>query len=843
MAGDSLRSALHSLAASVRLSVSAEDHPLATELAAEMAVRWRNGERPLVEEFLERHPELYREPEAALRLIYEEFCLRQEHAEELAPESLLARFPQWRPQLEVLIDCHKLLDAELTPPRMPQVGDVIGEFRLVSELGRGAVGCVFLATQPELADRPMVLKVSPGDAQEHLSLARLQHTNIVPLYWAFVDPERHLRVLCMPYFGGATLMHVLDRLHARPPDQRSGKDLIEALDMRQSALPSPAPSQGPLRAALRRLSYVQAICAIGAALADALEHAHARGLVHLDLKPSNVLLAADAEPMLLDFHLARAPLRSNEPPPDWLGGTPDYLSPEQRIALESVRKLRPLPADVDGRSDIFSLGLVLCEALNGEVPIEGVALLRPGGPISSGLAAIIGKCLQPDPRDRYPSAGDLARDLRRHLSDQPLLGASEGRSERLQKWRRRNPAALGMMGLKLAAAVLLVALAAGGWLWAEQCGRDAEAALAEARDHLQRGDTVAASAAIGRGRELARLLPWRHDLPRDFDRQQYLVQRAQVVRDLHTLADRLRFLVDTESLAPSQVESLEASCRAVWQARERLLRDPAAAPEPQVSDDLLDVALLGIDLHYRRAAPHDGAAARRDALTMLDEVEAEFGPSPVLERERQTHAAALGRTADAAAAEARLARQPPRSAWEHYAVGRALLSSGHLKEAALEMEAAVALQPQGFWGHFYQGSCAFRLGQARDAIEAFHVCIALAPDKAEVYCNRGVAYAALGQLKRARQDYDRALALQPTFAAAALNRGLLRYRQHEYDAAADDLQRALTNGADPVTAYYNLALVHWARKDRAATRASVEQVLQRQPDHAEARKLLAELKR
>src|SRR5262249_29706525 len=113
----------------------------------------------------------------------------------------------------------------------------------------------------------------------------------------------------------------------------------------------------PARRTLSESSYVHAVCRIGVCLADALQYAHERGLVHLDLKPSNVLLAADGQPMLLDFHLARGPIHPDERWPQWLGGTPGYASPEQQAALRAVEQGRKVPLPVDGRSDVYSLGV------------------------------------------------------------------------------------------------------------------------------------------------------------------------------------------------------------------------------------------------------------------------------------------------------------------------------------------------------------------------------------------------------------------------------------------------------------------------------------------------------
>src|SRR5437868_7666583 len=182
---------------------------LASELIGEMVRRWRQGERPLPEEFLARHPGLREHPEAAADLIYEELCLRQEFGVGVPAEQVLHRFPQWRPQLEVLFDCQRLLDPRRAAPQFPAAGETLGDFLLLAELGRGALGRVFLASQLSLGDRPVVLKLTPAEAREHLSLARLQHTHIVPLFSVEDDRARGLRALCMPYFGGATLAHIL----------------------------------------------------------------------------------------------------------------------------------------------------------------------------------------------------------------------------------------------------------------------------------------------------------------------------------------------------------------------------------------------------------------------------------------------------------------------------------------------------------------------------------------------------------------------------------------------------------------------------------------------------------
>jgi serine/threonine protein kinase len=708
----------------VTISPPLDDLALVNRLSREMAERWQRGEQPGAEEFLDRCPELWHHPRAALRLLYEEICLRQEHGQADAARHLRDRFPQWRSELAMLLDCHHLL----VPPgmRRPSLtpGQTVGDFELLAELGQGGHGSVFLARQRSLADRPIVVKFTPCAGREHITLARLQHTHIVPLYAVNEDPDQDLRMLCMPYLGGAALAHLLEQLRARPPAQRSGQDVLEALDRVQARLPLAVPVHGTVRRWLAGVGYETAICWMGACLAEALQYAHDRGLVHLDLSAANVLVAADGQPMLLDFHLARAPLHPGAPGPDWLGGTPGYMPPEQAQALDALRNGQPIPAALDARADIFALGVVISEALGGPLPGAGrppVPLHRLHPHVSVGLSDVLARCQAPAPERRYRSAGDLADDLRRHLAGRPLRGvANRSLRERWRKWYRRHPYALTVLG------ALLAIVAAG---------------LVSVR-HVQRQQEDA-RAALARDQELV------------------AVQHKQIADQLHTVVQQLRFLAVADALPSTEVQSIEAACRELWDARQRIAAPSmagASAPwEMDLHTDLVDLAMIWSELRVRRADAHTTQAVHQEALRTLAEAEELCGPSSALQWERRRREEAL-----------RLGKQlpteepAPRTAWEHLWLGRSLFWSGELARARTALTQAIDLDPQNFWAHYYQGAVAYRQGCPHDAANAFTVCIALAPRTAVCYVNRARAYTALGATARAERDYRRAVELDPS---------------------------------------------------------------------------------
>jgi tetratricopeptide (TPR) repeat protein len=738
-------------------SLTAEAHPLTDAepsvvdaLVADMVAAWRAGDRPLAEHLLDRRPELRDRPEAALELIAEELVLRSEFGEPTTHEELAKRFPRWKNQVEVLLDCQQTLGPQLVPPRFPKPGERLGEFHLISELGKGAHARVYLAAQESLGERAVVLKLGPWAGGEHLSLARLQHTHIVPLYSAHEFPDRGLRGLCLPYFGGATLA---DLFPEGGPAPLTGQALLDAVREAGPVKPGPGPVDGFLTTA----APAEVVCWVGACLADALQYAHHRGLLHLDLKPSNVLIAADGTPMLLDFHLAHAPLSAGDPPPSWAGGTAGYMAPEQAAAMNAVTDGKPVPMDVDSRADVFALGVLLAELW---------------GKISAGrdrksvaLADVLTRCTAADPRNRYASAGALAADLRRHLVALPLRGVpNRSWAERWRKWRKRRPLT---MPLGLALAAVLVA-GAGLIVQGDRQVSRARASLREAETNVEQDRYRAAAEACRTGEALLGGVPFAQKLRNRLADTRQAAERAQAAADLHELCEQVRPLYAADVLPGDVARTAWGNCRALWEARTDIVRRLSDQPSPSLEQrwraDLLDLGILTAYLEVR-SAPGDGDAARR-ALAILADAESLLGPSAVLYLERARNLRAMGQTADGAKADQRATDYPPRTAWEHLAVGRAKLAAGDPAGAAADLDRSIELDPRSVWASYFRGVCALKLNQPTEAVAAFSACLALNPESAWCLYNRGLAFSAAGRTDRAVADLRAALHLDPTLASA-----------------------------------------------------------------------------
>lgn len=383
-------------------------------------------------------------------------------------------------------------DAATTPPP-PRAPDVpwerLGGYRLLQRIGTGGMGAVFLA-EDEALRRPVALKVVRPDLagsavtaerfrREAQAVARLRHPALVTLYGAGEDGG--IRWLAMEFVPGRGLDEVLAQSEA-------GDGRVRANAVRWAAQ-----------------------------IARGLAVAHGQGIVHRDVKPSNVRVTPDGRAMLLDFGVARDTASDAPTLTGPFVGSPVYAAPEQVAG-----------GAVDGRTDVYGLGATLYECLGGQPPHEGgtmeavlrrvlaeepVPLRRRNPSVSRELAVVVAKAMEKDPARRYASAAEFADDLEAVLSFRPIRARPPGPAARAWKWTRRNPATAAA-----AATGVLAVVGAAVWFVADDVARtraarrEAAAAVGEARTRIEeyrrrREETAAIEGRVRKLREEMETLP------------------------------------------------------------------------------------------------------------------------------------------------------------------------------------------------------------------------------------------------------------------------------------------------------------------------------------------------
>jgi tetratricopeptide (TPR) repeat protein len=775
--------------------------------------RWQRGDRVRIEDYVAQRPDLKADPEGVLDLIYNEIVLREERGDDPRLQEYLDRFPEFEADLRLQFQVHQALeDKSLTrvtmaspegPPTRPRLRPgahpCVGDYEIVGELGRGGMGVVYRAYQPSLK-RDVALKMILAGAHasakdkdrfriEAEAAARLQHPNIVQIYQ--VGEDEGCPFIAFELIEGSSL----DR-------QLRGPGL-------------------PLKQAAELIEI----------LARAMHHAHERGIVHRDLKPSNILLVhtADAEavaphvapatrplfPKITDFGLAK--LTDEQAPQTASGsllGTPTYMAPEQAVGRSR---------DVDRRADVYALGAILYELLTAMPPFEGTSMLdtlhkvrfeepvrpihlKPGLP--RDLETICLKCLHKDPAHRYDTALDLADDLRRFLTHEPVRARPASAGERVFKWIKRRPTVAALLG-----ALVLGAVASCSFLlWHQSDTTTKQARAAEKTLH-------AVEAAQDR---YVRFERFRSDAWFEANYGE-LFPDADVRAHLALARDAVKNAFAEVNWSPNAAEPPKP---------DPLLPD---AEQAKIRSGCHQLLLIVADI-ASQPAPGESSQARRDraqqARAWLDRA---ADLAPLTKTYHMRRAQCLRQLGDSAGArqESTLAgKTEPSDLMDHFVLGRELFHKGDISGALTHFQAALQLQPDDIWSQLCQANCFLKLQRPANAKTVLDQCLKQKPDLIWAHVFRAEANEALGDMDAAQVDRDYVVAHDPSSDAAYvshLNQAVQCYRQRKYAEAASAYQLVIAMKPDDYQGHIGLAQILFLQHKDGEAAAEFAEAIRLQP--------------
>jgi serine/threonine protein kinase/Flp pilus assembly protein TadD len=722
-----------------------------------------------------------------------------------------------------------ILDAPVQPratvaePLGETAGTVIGPYKLLEQIGEGGMGTVWMAQQTEPVKRLVALKVIKAGMDtrqiiarfeaERQALALMDHAHIARVLDGGQTPPAYAGGSPRPYFvmdlvKGVPITKYCDDHHLTPR---------------------------------QRLELFLPVC-------QAVQHAHQKGIIHRDLKPSNVLVALyDGRPVpkVIDFGVAKAAGHSLTDKTLVTGfgnlvGTLEYMSPEQA----EVNQL-----DIDTRSDIYSLGVLLYELLTGTTPftkkdlekagmLEMLRLIReeepskPSTKLSTAeglptLAAnrgtepakltkllrgeldwIVMKALEKDRTRRYETANGFAMDVQRYLSDEAVLACPPSARYRLRKFARRHRSGLAVAALVL---LFLVLLGSGaGWTWRDRTARAAARAsqLEQATERAEllqlQGRRGEALAALERARLLAR----------EAEPAPAVTERIDSVQDLLAAEGR-------DDAFVAQFEAIRRDVQTEVNFENNTFTTRAAFPRLRDALEQYGIA-MGVTPPSAvvTAIQQRPAAVQTVVVAALDECLRQV-QTPQADRGTFEWLLEVLRTVDSDPW-----RNAIRGTWQHpqtlpdlvkdldvrrhppsfllIVVGAMPLASPSRLELARRVQFAY---PGDFWANHALGILLRRAGKHAEAIRYHTAALAIRPDNPGVLVNRAVALRRAGESEAAIADLQRAIALAPRYAAAYNNLGNALQDRKQPEAAIRAYRTAIELDPELASAHYNLGNV------------------------------------
>ena len=448
------------------------DSELLAEIAEDYTVRLRNEDQPSIDVYVDKHPSLADDIRKLLPSIRAmEQLSHREHSER--------KFERKTKRLTLAPD------------------GLLGDFKILGEIGRGGMGVVYEAEQQSLKRRVALKILGPTMAgspkqlarfqSEAKAVAKLHHTNIVSVHG--VGEHEGLYYYAMQLIDGMTLSEAIATAepdgdfvtrHGVPDSQDEQLPLIERPTDIRDPKPAADPTQpidettelktstdstkprqlNDINRSLHAATRWTEIARLGADVADALHYAHSRGVLHRDIKPSNLILDRAGDIWITDFGLAHHEDMDGVTATGDIVGTVRYMAPEQ------------FDGQFDARCDTYALGMTIYEMLTLRPAFSGppkqiIKLKTTSAPptprsinpaIPRDLETIVLKACASNPAKRYEAPDELAADLRRFLQDRPIHARRVTWRERLYRWARRNPlaAALGLLSLVSVASAFAV---------------------------------------------------------------------------------------------------------------------------------------------------------------------------------------------------------------------------------------------------------------------------------------------------------------------------------------------------------------------------------------------------